>query len=268
MSAPPSATTGAATPVPAGAQPDGLELLAAAVTEVARGRATRVAALAGELAFDVEADAIVTVCTSLRDDARCCFEVLTDISGIDYLSYGRDEWNTHAATGSGFSRGVAGRYRAESPAPDAPLPAAAAAARFAVVYQLLSIRHNRRLRLRAYCAPGEPPLIDSVVEVWPGANWYEREAFDLFGILFRGHPDLRRILTDYGFIGHPFRKDFPLIGHVEVRYDPEQRRVIYEPVSIEPRVLVPRVIRADHRYEAALHAQPAPSPPAPGKPHG
>jgi NADH-quinone oxidoreductase subunit C len=246
----------------AGSAPDGLELLATAVLDAARGRASRVAALPGDLAFDVEADAIVAVCTALRDDERLHFEVLTDISGIDYLSYGRDEWDTHDATATGFSRGVAGRYRAESPAPGAAAPAVPER-RFAVVYQLLSIRHNRRLQLRAYCAPGEPPLIDSVVEVWPGANWYEREAFDLFGILFRGHPDLRRILTDYGFIGHPFRKDFPLIGHVEVRYDPAKRRVVYEPVSIEPRVLVPRVIRDDHRYEPALHG----GPPAAGKPN-
>jgi len=248
----------------AGRAPDSAELFAAAVIDAANGRAVRAAALPGELAFDVEADAIVVVCAALRDDARLGFEMLVDLSGIDYLSYGRDEWNTHEATGTGFSRGVTGRYRAESPAPGAE-PAAAPERRFAVVYQLLSIRHNRRLRLRAYCAPGEPPLIDSVVEVWPGANWFEREAFDLFGILFRGHPDLRRILTDYGFIGHPFRKDFPLIGHVEVRYDPEKRRVVYEPVTIEPRVLVPRVIRDDHRYEAALHGRPAAAP-APGKP--
>jgi len=248
----------------AGAAPGRLDALAAAVQHAAQGRATRVAALPGDLAFDVEAGAIVAVCTALRDDERLRFEVLTDLSGIDYLSYGRDEWNTHDATGTGFSRG---RYRAEPPAAPAAAPAAATERRFAVVYQLLSIHHNHRLRLRAYCEAGEPPLIDSVVEVWPGANWFEREAFDLFGILFRGHPDLRRILTDYGFIGHPFRKDFPLIGHVEVRYDPEKRRVVYEPVSIEPRVLVPRVIRDDHRYEAALQTRPAAPPPVAGKPH-
>jgi len=254
---------------PAGsAAPDRLEVLGAAVVDAANGRATRAASLKGELAFDVEADAIVEVCAALRDDPRLHFEVLTDLSGIDYLSYGRDEWNTHDATGTGFSRGVSGRYGAESPPPDAAAPAAPEK-RFAVVYQLLSIEHNQRLRLRVYCAPGEPPMVDSVVDVWPGANWFEREAFDLFGILFRGHPDLRRILTDYGFIGHPFRKDFPLIGHVEVRYDPEKRRVVYEPVSIEARVLVPRVIRDDHRYDAALTAAPAvAAAPAPGKPNG
>ena len=128
--------------------------------------------------------------------------------------------------------------------------------RFAVVYHLLSVTHNRRLRLRACCEPGEPPMIDSVIDVWTAANWFEREAFDLFGILFRGHPDLRRILTDYGFIGHPFRKDFPLIGNVEVRYDPAKGRVVYEPVSIEPRTLVPRVIRDDNRYAPAAARTP------------
>ncbi len=125
--------------------------------------------------------------------------------------------------------------------------------RFAVVYHLLSISKNHRLRLRVFCDEGEPPVIDSVNEIWNSANWFEREAFDLFGILFRGHPDLRRLLTDYGFIGHPFRKDFPLIGNVEVRYDPEKGRVVYQPVSIQPRVLVPKVIRHDSRYEEELN---------------
>jgi NADH-quinone oxidoreductase subunit C len=124
--------------------------------------------------------------------------------------------------------------------------------RFAVAYQLLSITHNRRLRLRVKIPDAQEPVIDSVIEVWASANWFEREAFDLFGILFRGHPDLRRLLTDYGFIGHPFRKDFPLIGNVEVQYDPERKRVVYQPVSIVPRVLVPKVIRHDHRYDPSL----------------
>ena len=121
-----------------------------------------------------------------------------------------------------------------------------------MTYQLLSISNNWRLRLRSFASEGEPPVIDSVVDVWAGANWFEREAFDLYGIIFEGHPDLRRILTDYGFVGHPFRKDFPLIGNVEVRYDADKQRVIYEPVSIEPRVLVPRVIRDDSRYQTAV----------------
>jgi NADH-quinone oxidoreductase subunit C len=128
--------------------------------------------------------------------------------------------------------------------------------RFAVTYNLLSVRHNRRLRMRVWCEEIEDPMVDSVTPIWAAADWFEREAFDLYGILFRGHPDLRRLLTDYGFIGHPFRKDFPLIGNVEVRYDPQLKRVVYEPVSIEPRTLVPRVIRHDNRYSPALQDVP------------
>jgi NADH-quinone oxidoreductase subunit C len=161
---------------------------------------------------------------------------LIDLSGIDYLDFGRSEWTTRDATSSGFSRGVERGPRVEAPA---------TAGRFAVSYQLLSVTRNTRLRLRCLCPGGEPPMVDSVIEVWAAANWYEREAFDLYGILFRGHPDLRRILTDYGFIGHPFRKDFPLSGYVEVRYDPARGRVVQEPVSIEPRVTVPKVIRKE-----------------------
>jgi len=170
------------------------------------------------------------------------FEMLMDVAGVDFLDYGRAEWQTQAATHSGFSRGVnRGATRAYVPG-----------ARYAVVYQLLSITCNTRLRLRAKCEGGDEPIVDSLVGVWASADWFEREAFDLFGILFRGHPDLRRLLTDYGFIGHPFRKDFPLIGNVEVRYDPEKQRVVYEPVTIEPRLTVPRVIRDDNRYAPAL----------------
>jgi NADH-quinone oxidoreductase subunit C len=199
-------------------------------------RVKRIASSCGELTFEVSTADLLAVCRHLRDDPDLKFEQLVDLSGVDYLDYGRTEWNTQEATGSGFSRGV------ES------VPSAPTARRFAVAYHMLSIVHNTRVRLRCYCEDGEPPLIDSVIDVWASANWYEREVFDLFGVLFRGHPDLRRILTDYGFIGHPFRKDFPLIGNVEVRYDPEQGRVVYEPVSIEPRTLVPRVIRDDSRY--------------------
>jgi len=157
------------------------------------------------------------------------------------------------ATGSGFSRGVN-----RGGAAAAANGGIAAGQRFAVVSHLLSVRRNRRLRLRVFCADNDEPMIDSLVGIWASANWFEREAFDLFGILFKGHPDLRRLLTDYGFIGHPFRKDFPLIGNVEVRYDPQKQRVVYEPVSIEPRTLVPRVIRHDNRYDPALIEQ-APS---------
>jgi len=258
-------TTAAAESAEAAPAPDGREALAAIVQARFGERARRVAALAGELSFEVATAELRQVCQALRDDEALSFEVLADLSGIDYLVYGHDEWQTNAATSTGFSRGVA----RDQLAVVAPPPADEAGERvntrrFAVVYHLLSIRHNRRLRLRTFCESGEPPLADSVVDVWPGANWYEREAFDLFGILFRGHPDLRRILTDYGFIGHPFRKDFPLSGHVEVRYDPEKKRVVYQPVTIEPRVLVPRVIRHDQRYDPALTGRPAPAgaPPA------
>jgi NADH-quinone oxidoreductase subunit C len=177
----------------------------------------------------------LSVCRELRDLPELAFEQLTDLAGIDYLEYGRSEWATAEATTTGFSRGV----DRDGTRPEQ------VQARFAVFYQLLSVSRNTRLRVRCDCLPGEPPMLDSVTDVWASANWYEREAFDLFGILFRGHPDLRRILTDYGFIGHPFRKDFPLSGNVEVRYDPAKGRVVYEPVSIEPRVTVPKVIRKD-----------------------
>ena len=227
-----------------------IEALARRLADVFGERAKRLPAVKGELTIEVAPAELIAVCTRLRDDPEFGFEVLADLSGIDYLTYGQEEWQTQQATRTGFSRGVGAPERAD-PAPRSD-EGTEAARRFAVVYHLLSIAHNRRLRVRVHCEPGEPPLIDSVVEVWPGANWYEREAFDLFGILFRGHPDLRRILTDYGFVGHPFRKDFPLSGYVEVRYDPEKKRVVYQPVSIEPRVLVPRVIRDDHRYDPLL----------------
>ena len=220
-----------------------IEALALKVDAHLGGGVRRVSSLADELAYEVEAAALLTVCRTLRDAPELRFEMLMDLAGVDYLHYGRDEWQTSSATHSGFSRGRVAR----SDAPDPNMPG-----RFAVAYNLLSITNNQRLRLRAPCPDSREPVVDSVVEVWAGANWFEREAFDLFGILFRGHPDLRRILTDYGFIGHPFRKDFPLIGNVEVQYDPDKKRVVYQPVSIVPRVLVPKVIRHDHRYEPAL----------------
>lgn len=211
-------------------------------------RAHRLASLPHELAYEIDAPELLASCFELRDAPELAFEVLIDVAGIDYLHYGRDEWQTETASRTGFSRGVK-RLVPEGPPPEGT--------RFAVAYHLLSVTHNHRVRLRTRC-PDEPePVVDSVVPVWASANWFEREAFDLFGILFRGHPDLRRLLTDYGFIGHPFRKDFPLIGNVEVRYDPAKGRVVYEPVSIEPRVLVPKVIRDDdHRYDPALKDQP------------
>ncbi len=220
-----------------------IDTLAAAVEARLGDRVSRIQSSCGELTLEVAADKLLEVCTALRDDASLRFEQLIDLCGIDYLDHGRAEWKTQSATGSGFSRGVERMHGEREAAP---------ARRFAVVIHLLSVTHNWRVRVRAYCSEGEPPMADSVVDIWPAANWFEREAFDLYGILFRGHPDLRRILTDYGFVGHPFRKDFPLSGNVEVRYDPEKGRVVYEPVSIEPRIVVPKVIRHDHRYEQAL----------------
>ena len=189
---------------------------------------------AGQLAVEIPAPKLLEACTRLRDDESLAFRQLVDLCGVDYAGFGKADWQTSAdATRSGFSRGVgSNEYAYEEWQKD----------RFAVVYQLLSHTHNQRLTVRTY-ADGDPPRVDSVCGIWPCADWYEREAFDLFGILFDGHMDLRRLLTDYGFIGHPFRKDFPISGHVEMRFDPEKKRVVYEPVSIEPRVLVPRVIR-------------------------
>lgn len=206
----------------------------------------RVPSTVNQLTFELPSAALRATCQALRDEEPFHFEQLMDVSGVDYLGYGEDEWLTQQATATGFAR-AANRRAWDIEARKTP--------RFAVVYQLLSIRHNHRLRLRTYCAD-DPPAVDSVTDVWASANWFEREAFDLFGILFNGHPDLRRILTDYGFVGHPFRKDFPLSGNVEVRYDPEKKRVVYEPVQIEPRVLVPRVIRHDARYEPAFKELP------------
>jgi NADH-quinone oxidoreductase subunit C len=170
----------------------------------------------GELTLEVPAAKLREVCLALRDEEGLAFEQLIDVCGVDYSAYGETPWQRE---------------------------------RFAAVYQLLSVSLNQRLRLKVF-VDGEPPLVDSVTDIWSSAEWFEREAFDLLGIVFDGHPDLRRLLTDYGFIGHPFRKDFPLSGNVEMRYDPEKRRVVYEPVSIPPRINVPRVIRNDFRYKS------------------
>jgi len=212
------------------------QALAARLAERLAGAGASTCVASGEVTLEVPAHALLSTCRKLRDDPELAFAQLVDLCGVDYLAYGKAEWTTsEQATGSGFSRGV------DRPTAEAE---AAAGQRFAVVYHLLSHRHNERLRVRVY-AQDDPPRVASVVDLWSCANWFEREAFDLFGILFEGHPDLRRILTDYGFIGHPFRKDFPLIGHVEMRYDPERGRVVYQPVTIAPRVLVPKVIRQD-----------------------
>lgn len=187
----------------------------------------------GQIILEIEPGDLVLCCHILRDEPGFKFEQLIDICGVDYLDYGVSEWATDTATKQGFSRG---RSLCQ------PDPIDNSVDRFAVVYQLLSVSINQRLRLKTFLR-GEPPKVPSVINIWDSANWYEREAFDLFGIVFEGHPDLRRILTDYGFIGHPFRKDFPLIGQVEMRYDATEGRVVYEPVSIEPRTLVPKIIR-------------------------
>jgi NADH-quinone oxidoreductase subunit C len=204
----------------------------------------------GETTIEVLPENLLSVARTLRDDPAWQFEQCVDVCGVDYLSYGQAEWDTTDVTSEGFSRGVegkgAGRFDWANRPRDTAMPR-----RFAVVAHLLSITHNHRLRLRTFCADDDVPSVPSLVGIWPAVNWFEREAFDLFGIVFEGHPDLRRILTDYGFVGHAFRKDFPLIGNVEVRYDADKKRVIYEPVSIEPRVLVPRTIRDDSRYEQA-----------------
>jgi NADH-quinone oxidoreductase subunit C len=230
---------------------DFYEALAARIEARFGERVTRVPSRCGELTYEIgdKAD-LVEVCTALRDEPEFAFEQLIDLCGVDYLTYGLDEWTTESATESGFSRGVV-REAVILDEADTFDPK-----RFAVVYHLLSLKHNARLRLRVYTGLENPPVVDSVFPVWNSADWFEREAFDLFGILFAGHPDLRRILTDYGFIGHPFRKDFPLIGTAEVRYDTEKGRVIYQPVSIEPRTLVPKVIRDDNRYRPELKERP------------
>jgi NADH-quinone oxidoreductase subunit C len=261
--------------------PTRLDALARAVAQILPGLEAAASAHR-ELTCEVSADRLLTAATTFRDHPDLKFEMCMDVCGIDYLEHGRAEWKTQAATSSGFSRGVARRHAGSGqigtaprdpvgppdpvglpdptglpdpggpPEPATPLPAPAAGRRFAVIYHLLSISRNQRIRLRVFCPDDVEPMVDSVTGIWASADWFEREAFDLFGILFKGHPDLRRLLTDYGFIGHPFRKDFPLSGNVEVRYDPEKGRVVYQPVTIEPRILVPKVIRHDNRYDPAL----------------
>ena len=176
------------------------------------GKFSRLSEEKGQLILEVKPADLVVAMTMLRDDASLGFSQLVDVCGVDYSEYGGN-W--------------------EGP-------------RYAAVYHLLSVEHNWRVRVKAFCANDDLPMVDSMVDIWSSANWFEREAFDLFGIVFAGHPDLRRILTDYGFVGHPFRKDFPVYGNVEMRYDAEQRRVVYQPVTIEPREIVPRVIREDN----------------------
>ena len=190
-----------------------IESLSAALQAALADRLTGVKVTLGEVTATVAAEDLLSACMTLRDDASLRFEQLIDLCGVDYSQYGEG-------------------------AHDGP--------RFAIVCHLLSVTHNWRLRLRVFVPGDDLPVVSSVVPVWSSANWYEREAFDLYGIIFEGHPDLRRILTDYGFVGHPFRKDFPVSGNVEMRYDPDQQRVIYQPVTIEPRVITPRIVREEN----------------------
>jgi NADH-quinone oxidoreductase subunit C len=200
-----------------------LDTLSAALDAALGERIVSKTVALGEITVVVKASDWREAMTTLRDDPSLAFELMVDLAGVDYSAYGDGAWD---------------------------------GARFAVVVHLLSIAHNWRVRVRTFAPEDDFPVVASLIEVWPAVNWFEREAFDLYGIMFEGHPDLRRILTDYGFVGHPFRKDFPLSGHVEMRYDPEQKRVIYQPVSIEPREITPRIIR-EETY-AGFPARPAP----------
>jgi len=195
-----------------------------------------------ELTLRIDKENLLDVCAILKKDFK--FEMLIDIAGIDYLHFGQTEWKTTRASATGFSRATRPlRMFSTKPGYTPKRPQ-----RFCVAYHLLSIRQNIRMTIKVFLADEENPSIDSVMALWPTANWHEREAYDMFGILFKNHEDLRRILTDYNFEGYPFRKDFPLEGYVEMRFDNEKDRIVYEPVEIKPRVLVPKVIREDSRY--------------------
>ena len=196
-----------------------------------------------EVTMTLDKSDLLTVASTLRDAENLKFSMLVDVTAVDYSQYGLAEWQTEESSGSGYCRGVTKTMPVEKTSNTMP-------SRFAVIYHLLSLQYNQRLRIKVFLDDNDLQLA-SVIAIWPVANWFEREVFDLFGILFSGHPDLRRILTDYGFIGHPFRKDFPLSGHVEMRYDAASERVIYEAVDIEPRVLVPKVIRSENDYGRA-----------------
>lgn len=228
-----------------------LQSLSAHINDVLANKIQKSEVALDELTIEVAPQDLIEVATFLRDDEACSFEQLIDVCGVDYLSYGDSEWDVG---GSGFTRGVKREFSFDDSELDAEGPEFEGK-RYAVVTHLLSVKQNQRIRLKVYCDDNEFPMMDSVTNIWSSANWFEREAFDLFGIMFNGHPDLRRILTDYGFSGYPFRKDFPLIGQVEMRYDEEQKRVVYEPVSIESRTLVPRIIRDDGRFTRNQNAE-------------
>jgi NADH-quinone oxidoreductase subunit C len=219
-----------------------------------QSRLERVIEQRDEITLEVAPAHYKAVIAALRDNPEFAFEQMIDLCGVDYLGFGDSEWDTTDVSSQGFSRGVEGEGPGRFAWQERPRNVEMAK-RFAVVVHLLSVRHNRRIRVRSFADNGDLPQFDSIVDVYPIADWFEREAFDLFGLLFIGHPDLRRILTDYGFVGHPFRKDFPLIGNVEVLYDEVKKRVVYQPVSIEPRVGVPKVIRDDSRWQQAQSEQ-------------
>jgi len=204
-----------------------LSVLQDNLTRLLDGKVASLTSRLNELTLVIRAADLLAVMARLRDDVNLRFEQMTDLCGMDYSTYGNDVSER-------------GAYLKSDDTPRI-FPS-----RFAVVYQLLSVTHNVRLRVRVFAEDDDLPVLDSVADIWPCANWYEREAFDFYGIIFTGHPDLRRILTDYGFVGNPFRKDFPLSGHVEMRYDPEQKRVIYQPVTVEPREVTPRIVREEH----------------------
>tara|TARA_B100000900_G_C20458326_1_gene666114 strand:+ start:149 stop:865 length:717 start_codon:yes stop_codon:yes gene_type:complete len=192
----------------------------------------------------------ISIMSCLKENEKIQFEILIDVIGVDYSDFGLSEWNAKSANNKGYSRGItkdsSGRYTYETTKTHHNQPKK----RFGVIYNLLSISSNERLNVKFYCSSDKNPSLPSITSIWSSANWYEREAYDLFGIVFTDHPDLRRILTDYGFIGHPLRKDFPLIGNVEVNYDLNKERVVYQPVTIKPRVLIPKVIRGENKKEA------------------
>ncbi|MEE9328474.1 MAG: NADH-quinone oxidoreductase subunit C [Cocleimonas sp.] len=225
-----------------------LDKLNTHLSELLAGKIQQSKMAFNELTIEVSPDNLLEIATLLRDDFGCGFEQLIDLCGVDYLHYGETEWDVG---GSSFTRGVKREFSFDDAGEISNESVSFKGKRFAVVIHLLSIKNNHRVRVKVFCDDNEFPLIDSLTGIWNGVDWFEREAFDLFGIMFNNHPDLRRILTDYGFSGHPFRKDFPLTGHVEMRYDEDQKRVVYEPVSIEPRTLVPRIIRDDQRFSPA-----------------
>ena len=191
------------------------------------------------LTYETNKNDLLAVMNELKNNSELLFSQLTDLCAVDYSAYGQSEWQTKESTSTGYNRGIIPKSNARKHyEDDSDLNNEI---NYCVVYHLLSVRHNKRIRIKVMLR--DNMFIDSVTHIWNSANWYEREAFDLFGILFNNHPDLRRLLTDYGFVGHPFRKDFPLIGNTQIRYDPKLKKIIQEKVDIEPRVLVPRVIR-------------------------